>query len=104
MRQKIENRLQLTVEGADLTGATNLQLYLRQGVDLFFELTPEVTGVSESDTTLLAVVPFEIAKQLRRSGCLLQLAWTDGGGNPMATEVANVPVEALLKEAGYDPA
>lgn len=103
MRQKIENRLSLTVEGADLTGATELQLYLRQGVDLFFELTPEVIGVSESDTTLLVIVPFEIAKQLRRSGCLLQLAWKDGDGNPMATEIVNVPVEALLKEAGYDP-
>lgn len=103
MRQKIENRLQLTVEGADLTGATNLQLYIRQGVDLFFQLTPEVVDVSESDTTLLVVVPFEIAKQLRRSGCLLQLAYTDADGNPLATDVARVEVEELLKEAGYDP-
>lgn len=103
MRQKIENRLQLAVEGADLTGATNLQLYIRQGVDLFFQLTPEVVDVSESDTTLLVVVPFEIAKQLRRSGCLLQLAYTDADGNPLATDVARVEVEELLKEAGYDP-
>lgn len=103
MRQKIENRLSLTVEGADLTGATALQLYVRQGVDLFFELVPEIVRVSESDTELLAVVPFEMAKQLRRSGCLLQLAWTDANGNPMATDAANVPVWELLKEAGYDP-
>lgn len=104
MRQKIENRLSLTVEGADLTGATNLQLYLRQGVDLFFELEPEIVRVSESDTELLAVILFEIAKQLRRSECLLQLAYTDAEGNPMATDTASVGVDVLLKEAGYDPA
>ena len=39
MREKIKNALSVEVVGADLTKATNLQFWLRQGT-LFFEYVP----------------------------------------------------------------
>lgn len=101
--QRIENNLAVRVKGADLTGATNLEFYVKQGVDLFIQLTPKIVRVSEGDTDLLVVVPYEEAMKLRQSECELQLAWTDANGQPCHTPARMMPVEKFLKEAGYDP-
>jgi len=98
MRQRIENRVLLTVDGAELTKLSNLELYLKQGY-LFFEYVPQVL----SDTELLVTIPVEDALKLRSTEVRLQLAFTDEAGNPGATDVVGVNVEELLKEAGYDP-
>jgi hypothetical protein len=101
MRQKIKNTLHIDVEGADLTGATKPELYLRQGISGFFRsYTPEILSATE----VLAEIPFDDAMQLRGGRVALQLAWTDANGNPMASDAAEVDVGILLKEAGYDPA
>ena len=99
MQQRIENRLHLTVEGADLTGAKKPELYVKQGMRTFFQYEPEILSGSE----LLVTVPYEDAMQLSRTTCMLQLAFTDAEGNPVATEPEEVSVGALLKEMGYDP-
>lgn len=41
MREKIQNALSVEVTGADLTKATKLQFWLKQG-ELFFEYAPRV--------------------------------------------------------------
>ena len=99
MRQKIENHLHITVEGADLTGATKAELYLRQGMGRFYQYTPEILSESE----ILVTIPFEDAAQLSPTTAMLQLAWVDADGNRIATDPEVVSVGVLLKEAGYDP-
>ena len=99
MQQRIKNKLHLTVEGADLTGATKLELYVKQGIRTFFQYEPEILSSAE----LLVTIPYEDAMRLMCSACQLQLAFTDANGNPQATEPKEVSVGVLLKEMGYDP-
>lgn len=98
MRRNIENWLTIIVADVDLTKARKIELYLRQG-DLFFQFTPEV----ESCDTLFCIIPLADALRLRAgSSVQVQLALTDGDGNPLASEIASVAVDDLLKEEGYD--
>lgn len=99
MRQKIENNLHIEVAGADLTGATKPELYLRQGTGKFFQYTPQILSENE----ILLTVPYEDAMQLSPTGVSLQLVYVDANGKPVSTEPAAVDVGVLLKEAGYDP-
>ena len=80
------------------TKARKIELYLRQG-DLFFQFAPEV----ESRDTLFCIIPLADTHRLRAgSSVQVQLALTDGDGNPLASEIASVAVDDLLKEEGYD--
>lgn len=97
MREKIRNALSVEVTGTDLTKATKLRFWLRQG-SMFLEYTPTVVD----ETHLLVEVPFEDAMRLKPDNVRLQLALTDGDGNPQAADIVSCPVRALLKEAGYD--
>lgn len=98
MREKIQNALSVEVTGADLTKATKLQFWLKQG-ELFFEYTPQVVD----QTHLLVIIPFADAMQLDPGkSARLQLALTDADGNPQAADIVSTPVKGLLKEAGYD--
>ena len=98
MRRNIENRLTITVADVDLTKARKIELYLRQG-SLFFQYAPEV----ESRDTLFCIIPLADAHRLRAgSSVQVQLALTDGDGNPLPSEIASVAVDDLLKEEGYD--
>lgn len=98
MREKIQNALSVEVTGADLTKATKLQFWLKQG-ELFFEYTPQVVD----QTHLLVIIPFADAMQLDPGkSARLQLALTDGDGTPQAADIVSQPVKELLKEAGYD--
>lgn len=98
MRQRIENKVLLTCEDVDLTTLSNLEVYLKQSYR-FFQFTPEVLSAHE----MLVTVPFEDAMNLSRGPVQLQFAFVDANGNPNASGVVEVSVEALLKEAGYDP-
>lgn len=98
MRRNIENRLTITVADVDLTTARKIELYLRQG-SLFFQYAPEV----QSRDTLFWTIPLADAHRLRAGGSVqVQLALTDGDGNPLASEIVSVAVDDLLKEEGYD--
>ena len=77
MREKIKNALSVEVTGTDLTKATKLQFWLRQGA-LFFEYVPAVVD----ETHLLVTIPL-------------------ADGNPQAADIVSQPVKELLKEAGY---
>ena len=98
MREKIRNALSVEVTGADLTKATKLQFWVKQG-ELFFEYAPQVVD----ETHLLVIIPFADAMQLDPGrSARLQLALTDESGNPQAADIVTQPVRELLKEAGYD--
>lgn len=98
MREKIQNALSVEVTGADLTKATKLQFWLKQG-ELFFEYAPRVVDQAH----LLVIIPFADAMQLDPGkSARLQLALTDADGNPQAADIVSAPVKDLLKEAGYD--
>lgn len=97
MRQKIRNKLRITVEGETMTAVTGIEFYIRQGT-FFWEGVPEV----EDDHTLVVSVPKEAADRLTAGKwASLQFAYTDAVGVPQASEVLKVPVGELLKEAGY---
>lgn len=98
MRQRMKNYLHIAVGGVDLTTASNIEFYLRQG-GLFFQYTPEVVSAEE----MLVEIPFEDAMRLGSGDCRVQFAFTDENGTPFATNVKTVPVGVLLKEAGYAP-
>jgi len=98
MKNKIQNQLHISCEDADLTTASNIEFYLRQGT-LFKQYSPTVV----SDHEMLVVIPREDAMKLKYGTTELQFAFTDAGGNPRASEVERIPVGRLLKEAGYDP-
>ena len=98
MREKIENRLTITIDGAlDLTKATALRIYLRQGYT-FREYAPDVVDAS----TLSVKIPYADAMALTNTAAQIQLACKTAEGEAIASEVLTVPVAELLKEEGYD--
>lgn len=99
MRRRIKNNLHITVEGVDLTKASNLEFYMRQG-PLFRQYVPEVLSESE----MLVTIPLEDTTSLELTKVSLQLAFTNENGEPLATDPSIIPVDDLLKEVGYDPA
>ena len=98
MRRRIKNNLHITVEGVDLTKASNLEFYMRQG-PLFRQYVPKVL----SETEMLVTIPLEDTTSLELTKVSLQLAFTDENGEPLATDPSIIPVDDFLKEAGYDP-
>ena len=98
MRRRIKNNLHITVEGVDLTKASNLEFYMRQG-PLFRQYVPKVLSKSE----MLVTIPLEDTTSLELTKVSLQLAFTDENGEPLATDPSIIPVDDLLKEVGYDP-
>lgn len=98
MREKIQNRLKISVDGVDLTKLSNIEFYVKQ-IGFFGCYTPEVI----SSTEMLVIVPYKDAMKLRKGNVDLQFAFVNEYGDPDASGVVTVPVEQLLKEAGYDP-
>lgn len=106
MIQKIQNRLVLTVksrlptgklEDLDMTGATNIILSIKQKFGQYIELTVAIVG-----DKILATLPYEEAMKLTPSPTEIQLMWIDKDGNPRATKAKPIPVDKLIREAGYD--
>lgn len=98
MKQRIENQVVITCDDVDLTTLANLEVYIKQG-HLFFQYVPEVKSSSE----MLVTIPYEDAMQLKSHVIELQFAFTYPNGASDASNVVIVPVDKLLKEAGYDP-
>lgn len=96
MFQKIANALSVEVEGTDLTKATKLEFYVRQGCS-FFQYEPTV--VDETHCTVL--IPYEDAMKLRPGNVWLQMAFTDENGNKITVRKVQQEVDEFLKEAGY---
>ena len=98
MKRRIKNSLSIICDDVDLNTVSNIEFYVRQG-RFFRQYIPEVVSAHE----MLVQIPFEDAKQLTTVPVRLQFAFTDAGGNPRSTEIEEMPVGELLKEAGYDP-
>lgn len=98
MRRKIQNGLMVSVEGADMEEASQIEFYVRQG-QLLFTYIPQVIASDE----LYFEIPFEDAMQLEAAPVRLQFAFVDGEGNPRASGIVELFVGDFLKEAGYDP-
>lgn len=98
MRRKIQNGLMVSVEGADMIKASQIEFYVRQG-QLLFTYIPQVIASDE----LYFEIPFEDAMQLEAAPVRLQFAFVDEGGNPRASGIVELFVADFLKEAGYDP-
>lgn len=97
MRTKITNTLSIEVSGVELTQASKLEFYVRQDAR-FYQYTPTVID----DTHLTVQIPKEDAMRLLPNKPVrLQLALTDGDGNPIATDIVQMTVQELLKETGY---
>lgn len=106
MIQKIENVLTISVKEVspaglkkdiDLTEATNILFAIKQEFGQYIEL--EATSM---DGKLIVKLPYNKAMLLTTSPSKVQLMWTDKFGNKRATKQKTVPVETLLREAGYD--
>ena len=96
MIEKMRNAVIITCDNADFQQASDIEVYVRQ-YDLFFQYTPTVTNAH----TLVVQIPKSDAMQLTPGGCQMQFAFTDGNGNPNASEIKNLSVADFLKEAGY---
>ena len=98
MFQKIKNTLHIPVEGAELTKATHLEFYLRQG-GLFFKYTPTVVN----DGEIIVVIPKADADRLKfNEKVRCQLVFTDENGNDIPTDIVEESVNELLAPEGYD--
>lgn len=97
MRQRIENRLIITVDGVDLTTVTDILFWVRQSNTLF-EYVPEVID----SETMSVTIPKEDAMKLLLSTVEMQFAFTDQDMHPAASEIVKMQVDQLLKESGYD--
>lgn len=98
MREKIQNRLKVSVDGIDLTKLRDIEFYVKQ-TGFFGCYAPEVI----SSTEMLVIVPYKDAMKLRKGNVELQFAFVNEYGDPDASNVNTILVEQLLKEAGYDP-
>lgn len=98
MIQRMKNYLHISVDGVDLETASGIEFYLRQS-NCFMQYTPEVI----SPTEMIVEIPYEDAMKLGAGSCRLQFALTDDTGTPVASDVQTIPVDVLLKEAGYAP-
>ena len=98
MKKRIKNSLHITCDDVDLTAAKDIEFYLKQSA-FFRQYTPVVISAHE----MLVEIPFEDAKALAATSVKLQFAFTDTDGNHRATEIREMVVGDLLKEAGYDP-
>lgn len=99
MRRRIENLLQIQVDGIDLTTVSNIEVYVKQ-ISFFKQYTPQ----NITENTMLVDIPLQDAMQMKTGTASIQFAFVDADGNPRASEITEVPVSELLKEAGYDPA
>lgn len=106
MIQKIQNKLVLTVknrlptgklEEIDMTGATDIILSIKQKFGQYVELTADLV-----EGKIMATLPYKEAMKLTPSPTEIQLMWTDKDGNPRATKAKPIPVDKLIREAGYD--
>lgn len=96
MRQKIANKLTISVDGVDLTSLKKIEFYLRQA--LFFQTyTPTVVN----STTMVIEIPKVDADKLRHGNVDLQFAFTDAAGIDDASDVTTVGVDVLLNPEGY---
>lgn len=98
MRQRIANGLSVEVVGLDLTGATNLEFYIKQRDGTFFQYTPIIVDSSNIQVN----IPFDDAMKLSVGAADCQLALTTADGAKVATEIGSISVGGLLKESGYD--
>ena len=98
MKQRIENQVVITCNDVDLTTLSNLEVYIKQS-HLFYQYAPDVKSSSE----MLVTIPYEDAMHLKSHDVELQFAFTYPDGTHDASNVVIVPVDKLLKEAGYDP-
>lgn len=98
MFQKVKNTLHIPVEGAELTKATHLEFYLRQG-GLFFKYTPTVVN----DNEIVVEIPKSDADRLKHTEKVrCQLVFTDNSGNDIPSEITETTVYELLAPEGYD--
>lgn len=98
MRQRIENYLSVAVDGVDLTTITDPVFWVKQP-GVFLEYIPEIADSGN----MLVRIPKEDAMNLCPSDVDVQFAFTTQDGRPLASDVVKVPLEKLLKEAGYGP-
>lgn len=100
IRQRIKNTLSITCDGIDFSTISNIEFYVSQGKHFFRQYTPTVVSGSE----MVVAIPFEDAQELHAGNVVrLQFAFTDADGNARASDVVDISVGALLKEAGYAP-
>lgn len=99
MRQRIENYLSVIVEGVDLNTVKDPVFWVKQ-FSVFLEYVPEIADGG----TMLVHIPKEDAMRLCPGTAEIQFAFTAQDGRALASDIAKVSVERLLKEAGYGPA
>ena len=96
MRQRMKNYLEVAVKGVDLTTSSNIEFYLCQD-EFFRQYTPEVAASDK----MVVEIPCADAMKLASGAVLVQFALTDKNGTPHAPDPKAIPVDVLLKEAGY---
>lgn len=97
LTQRIKNVFTITVDGAELTKARNIRIYIGQH-ELLLKYTAEVID----DTHILVTIPYEDAMKLKPHDVCIQLVFTDNNNNVIKLEQQHVPTGAFLDKEGYD--
>lgn len=102
MLQRIESLLSLTVKNSDGTlvdfsKASSILFSIRQQHGIYLEFPGLLV-----EGKLLVKVPYEDAMKLTTSPTKAQLYWTDEYNHKHATTACEIPVDELIREAGYD--
>lgn len=106
MRQKIENKLLITVPGVDLTHAEDLTVFMTQDAHEWRFWAAAGAGLNvDSATQMTLTIPYETAMQLLPTDVKLQACWIDGGeggtGAYRSTDPITVPVGELIAKDGF---
>ena len=101
MLQKIESHILISVKEngslVDLSKSKSILFGIKQQYGKYMEFRGELV-----DGKILVKIPYKDAMNLTTSPTKCQLYWTDENGNKKATSSAPLPIEELLREAGYD--
>ena len=98
MFRGIRNELKLRVVGYDLTACTDLTLFVRQN-----GVTYTYTGTADgTDTEIMHVtIPKADAVEFAHMTAEIQVALTDGNGDPKINKPIKVVIGDCLSESGY---
>lgn len=105
MIQRIENHLVIEVEERSpqgttpiyLAGCKNILLAVKQPHGIYLEQHCQVIGGK-----VVCQIPYEDSMKLSTATAEVQLMWTTPDGVKKASFPERIPVQKLLREAGYD--
>lgn len=101
MIQRMRNVIPIDITGLDITGVTDIEVYLEQrSTNTYLKFSGDDVQLVDADTLTINLSK-EDAMKFSTATARGQVAYTDSEGNPGATKVFYVPVYELIWRGGY---